>query len=158
MRKLFLILSILSLLFSCSDKNKLPKGVLPKQKMQEVMWDMIRTGEFLNGFVLYKDTAIDKVAESQKWYNKVYQLHKITKTDFDKSYAYYQGHPVLMKEILDSLSKKQVPVKPAIQDSAAIKDSIKKRIQPSLIDKRIRSIDTLKKRKIIKRKKNYKAV
>ena len=157
MRKLFLTLSILSLLFSCSDKNKLPKGILPKQKMQEVMWDMIRTGEFLNGFVLYKDTAIDKVAESQKWYNKVYQLHKITKTDFDRSYAYYQDHPVLMKELLDSLSKKQVPVKPAIQDSVAIKDSIKKRIPPPVIDRRLKIIDTLKNRKIIKRKKNYKA-
>ncbi|HKZ65001.1 MAG TPA: hypothetical protein VJ111_01530, partial [Chitinophagaceae bacterium] len=66
MRKLVLIFLSFSFLLSCSDKNKLPKGVLPKQKMQEVMWDMIRTGEFLNSFVLYKDTAIDKVAESQK--------------------------------------------------------------------------------------------
>ena len=158
MRSFFLSFLILSFLLSCSDKNKLPEGVLPKQKMQEVLWDMIRAGEFLNGFVFYKDTAVDKVAESQKWYNKIYQLHKITKSGFDKSYTYYQAHPVLMKELLDSLSKKQVPVKPATQDSAAIKDSIIKRIPPPLIDRRLKIIDTLKKRKIIKKKKNYKAV
>ncbi len=157
MRNFFLSFLILSFLLSCSDKNKLPKGVLPKQKMQEVMWDMIRAGEFLNGFVLYKDTAIDKVAVSQKWYNKVYQLYKITKTDFDRSYAYYQDHPVLMKELLDSLSKKQVPVKPAIQDSTAIKDSIKKRIFPAINDTQRKIIDSLRKRKIMKRKKNYKS-
>ena len=110
------------------------------------MWDMIRAGEFLNGFVFYKDTTVDKVAESQKWYDKIYQLHKITKSGFDKSYTYYQAHPVLMKELLDSLSKKQVPVKPATQDSVAIKDSIKKRIPPPLIDRRLKIIDTLKKR------------
>src|SRR3990170_4802307 len=143
MRKLVLIFLSFSFLLSCSDKNKLPKGVLPKQKMQEVTWDMIRTGEFLNGFVLYKDTAIDKVAESQKWYNKVYQIHKITKADFEKSYAYYRDHPVLMKELLDSLSKKQIPVKPPGQGTQISKDSLNKKDTFTIGNKRKRIIDTL---------------
>ena len=44
----FLIVTIFFLLYACSDKDKLPEGVLPKQKMREIMWDMIRAGEFLN--------------------------------------------------------------------------------------------------------------
>jgi len=129
----------------------MPKGVLPKKKMQEVMWDMIRAGEFLNSYV-YKDTSIDKVAESQKWYSKIYQLHKITKTDFDKSYAYYQAHPVLMKELLDSLSKKQAQPKiPPGQGTQASKDSLNKKDSSTSDNKRKRIIDTLNRKRILKK-------
>ena len=84
MRKFLLIGLICSSLFNCSDKNKIPAGILPRQKMQEVVWDMTRTAEFLNVFVFNKDSSIDKIAESEKWYNKVYQLHKTTKKEFEK--------------------------------------------------------------------------
>ena len=36
-----------------------------------------------------------------------FQIHHITRQDFDKSYAYYRQHPDLMKIILDSLSRRQ---------------------------------------------------
>lgn len=154
MRKFFLIFLILTFSFSCSDKSKMPQSVLPKQKMQEVMWDMTRAGEFLNGFVLYKDTAMDKAAESQKWYDKIYQLHKITKSDFEKSYAYYQDHPVLMKELLDSLSKKQVPPPQYGQSSSVSKDSLNKKDTSAPDGKRKRLIDTLSRKRILKKKFN----
>lgn len=72
------------------------------------MWDMLRAGQFLNDFVFTKDTSIDKVAESLKWYDKVYQIHGITKDQFIKSYHYYKDHPGLMKRILDSLGKNTI--------------------------------------------------
>ena len=50
--KLFLILLLLPFVFACSNKNDLPEGILPPPKMQEVMWDMIRAGEFLNALYL----------------------------------------------------------------------------------------------------------
>ena len=93
-------------LVSCKDKNQIPKGVLPEEKMQEVMWSMIYAGEFLNAYVLNKD-SVDKVAESSRIYGQVFQVHHITREEFDKSYSYYREHPELMKVILDSLSKKQ---------------------------------------------------
>lgn len=136
MSKLFLILLMLPFAVACSHSNEVPKGILPRQKMQEVMWDMIRAGEFLNSFVFYKDTAVDKVAQSQKWYNKVYQLHKITKKDFDKSYAYYQRHPVLLKELLDSLSKRQVPVQQYGQRASVSKDSLNKKGKSAIDNKK----------------------
>ena len=154
MRKFLLVCSLFSLLFSCSNKDKIPAGVLPKQKMQEVVWDMTRTAEFLNGFVFNKDSSIDKIAESQKWYNKVYQLHKTTKEEFERSYSYYQAHPDLMKELLDSLSKKTMATRPPkpTKDSTTRGDSIKKRIPPpfkSEIQNRI--IDSMRKRRIQKK-------
>ena len=130
----------------------MPKGVLPRKKMQEVMWDMIRAGEFLNSYLFNKDTSLDKIAESQKWHNKIYQLHKITKRDFDRSYAYYESHPVLMREILDSLSKKQVQPKiPPGQGTQTSKDSMNKKDSITLKNKRKRIIDTLNRKRILKK-------
>ena len=157
MRKLFLILLILSFVFACSNKNDLPDGILPRPKMQEVMWDMVRAGEFLNSFVFSRDSVIDKPALSQQWYRKIYQVHKISKTVFDKSYRYYQDHPLLMKIILDTLSKKQVPFKIPGQGNVHATDSIKKKFLRPVTDTQNKIIDSLRKRRLLK-KRNYKAV
>ena len=151
MRKLLLIFSVLIFLVSCKDKDKIPKGVLPEKKMQAVMWDMIRAGEFLNGFVLNKDTLMDKAAESQKWYNKIYQIHRITKSDFDKSYAWYQDHPLLMKVILDSLSKKQVWERKPAQITVSA-DSVNRRDTPVIKAPNKRIFDSLGRKRILKKK------
>ncbi|MGZ8557904.1 MAG: DUF4296 domain-containing protein [Chitinophagaceae bacterium] len=152
-----MILLILSFVLACSNKNDLPEGILPPPKMQEVMWDMIRAGEFLNGFVFSRDSSIDKPAVSQKWYIKIYQVHKISKTVFDKSYAYYQEHPLLMKSLMDSLSKKQVPFKPPVQISAPVKDSVIKKLTLPSIEQKKKIIDSLKRRRILK-KRNFKVI
>ena len=151
MRKLLLIFSVLIFLVSCKDKDKIPKGVLPEKKMQAVMWDMIRAGEFLNGFVLNKDTLMDKAAESQKWYNKIYQIHRITKSDFDKSYAWYQDHPLLMKVILDSLSKKQVWERKPAQITVSA-DSVNRKDTPVTRGPNKRIFDSLGRKRILKKK------
>lgn len=105
MKKLLFLIIILSLGISCADRNAVPKDVLPRDKMQAVMWSMISAGEYLNAYAL-KD-SVDKVEVTSKAYGDVFQIHHITKQQFDKSFAYYRDHPDLMKTILDSLSKKQ---------------------------------------------------
>lgn len=108
MRKFYLLFAITLVIIACSDNKKVPKGILPPLKMQEVLWDMVSAGEFLNGYILIKD-SVDKTAASAKEYGQVLQFHHITKEEFEKSYLYYRQHPVLMKVILDTLSKRQVP-------------------------------------------------
>ena len=106
MRNLLFFLSALIFIISCGDNNKVPNDILPKEKMQSVLWSMISAGEFLNAYVLNKD-SVDKIAESSRVYGQVFQIHHISKDEFDRSYLYYRLHPDLMKTILDSLSKKQ---------------------------------------------------
>ncbi len=101
----YVLFFALCILVSCSNKDKVPKDILPAEKMQAVLWSMINAGEFLNGYVL-KD-SVDKIAETSKVYGQVFQIHRISKEQFDKSYLYYRQHPELMKIVLDSLSKKQ---------------------------------------------------
>lgn len=109
MRKLcFLLYFFIFLIpFSCSDRMKIPKGVLPRDKMEQVLWDMISAGEFLNSYTAGND-SIDKLSESAKLYGKVLKMHNVTLEEFNKSYSYYQLHPELMKSVLDSLSKKEM--------------------------------------------------
>ena len=125
MRYFFLVL-LCFVVLACSRK-KLPPGVFPRDKMEDVIWDMMRTGQFLNNFVLYKDTTINIPGETRRWYDKVYQLHSITKAQFDKSYTYYRQHPDLMKEVLDSISKRTNNVPPG-QEKATPPDSARKKL------------------------------
>lgn len=159
MKPLFLIFTTFILLNACSDKDKLPKDILSKQKMREVMWDMIRAGEFLNNFVLNKDSAIDKVAESQKWYDKIYELHKTNEAEFDKSYAYYKAHPLLMREVLDSLSKRQANARPVpYNDNPSKGPALIKRDTIRATDSIRRLSDSLLRKRIIKKNKPLKPV
>jgi hypothetical protein len=151
MRKLF-FLSAIIFVFACSDADKVPKDILPKQKMQAVLWDMIRAGEFLDIYA-FRDTVTDRNAKALEWYDNIYRLHQVSKTAFQKSYAWYRDHPSLMKEVLDSLSKKQTaPPQPppvTISDSVRRADSQKK--SPNLLPDNDRLIrDSLKRKRLRK--------
>ncbi|HMR93282.1 MAG TPA: DUF4296 domain-containing protein [Chitinophagaceae bacterium] len=102
-----LMLFTVFLSFHCGDKDKRPSGVLAAEKMENVLWDMMRAGEYLNTHVLYTDTSIDKVAESKLWYDKIFTIHGITKTDFDKSFKWYKQNPGKMAVLMDSISKRK---------------------------------------------------
>lgn len=105
MRRMVTALLLLSVL-SCGKPDKVPDGVLPPAKMQEVLWDMIQADEFLRNYVIHRDTLDDDTLSSMKVYDRVFQLHGTSRPEFDSSYNYYRRHTLLLKEILDTLSKR----------------------------------------------------
>lgn len=125
MRQFVILFSFSILIVACSSKNKIPKDILPKEQMEDVLWDLLRGSEFLEIYRFSKDSSIDKAAKAQEWYDEVFRLHKTNRHSFEKSYTWYQHHPEIMKEVLDSLSNKTAPgYKPPGQstvDSSAIK-------------------------------------
>jgi Domain of unknown function (DUF4296) len=127
MRFLLLLLFILFLLPGCKKSNKVPDGVLPPPKMQQVMQDMMKADQFLSDYVLNKDSTKDKDRESIQLYNRVFTLHNITKEDFAKSFAFYKAHPVQLQALMDSISKQKL----AIPSVAADSDTTKKSAAPS---------------------------
>ena len=148
MRLLLLNVLLVLIVGSCGEKNQLPKGILPKPKMREVMWDIVRAEEFLNSFVMYRDTGIDKAAIAKLWYDKVYKIHGISEADFEKSYSYYKDHD-LLKEVLDSLAKKAPPAQP-VKDTTLKRDTLKTTDTVSMFGRK-RLLDTLKKKRILKK-------
>ena len=44
MKTLYILITSL-IIFSCNQKDKIPKGVLEKDKMQAVLWDVLQADE-----------------------------------------------------------------------------------------------------------------
>ena len=91
----------LILFFSCTQKTKIPDAILPPEKMEKLLMDMLRAEEFLNQ--RQPDSATVDSFNRIKLYQSVLTLHKTTKEDFKKSFTFYEAHPDLLKTVLDSM-------------------------------------------------------
>jgi hypothetical protein len=87
---------------SCVSNDKLPAGILKPEKMQAVLWDVIKAEAFTNEFIK-KDSAKNATAENVKLQQQIFAIHKISNTDFYNSYDYYKSNTVVFKKIVDSM-------------------------------------------------------
>jgi hypothetical protein len=89
---------------ACISKNSPPRGIIQKDTMRNIMWDMIQADQYSKIFLTKDSCAINVKDETIKLYQQVFQIHHTTKEEFDKSYQYYLAHQDLNKLIFDSLS------------------------------------------------------
>jgi hypothetical protein len=101
----YILFFLLILVFACSSRESLPDNVLPKEKMQAVLYDIFKADELANQFK-NNDSAKSAMLWHTELYDKVFKLHKVSKEDFSKSFKFYQARPDLMKPMLEALSKK----------------------------------------------------
>lgn len=94
---------ILLFLVACSEKNKTPKGVLPPDRMEAVLADVLVADVYNNERIL-KDSSLLLPKENAAYFLKVFQLHNTTKNEFIRSYHFYLRRPDLFKLITDSVS------------------------------------------------------
>ena len=100
----------------CSDKNRVPRGILPKDKMELVMWDMAQADQYA-ALYLTKDSAhIDRKVETMRLYEEVFRLHETTPEQFRKSYHYYLDHPELNQLLFDSVITRGVRARSEMYD------------------------------------------
>jgi len=130
--------AIVCFLVSCTDKDKIPVGILPKEKMQLVIWDMIQAERFRESFI--RDSSQNLKAETFKLYAQVFETHKVSKDEFIKSYKFYMSRPDIARGMFDSLATKanrrrEEMYKPKPLDTAQLKqqaiDSAKKAVPQS---------------------------
>jgi hypothetical protein len=91
------------ILAGCSDKDRVPGNVIPKEKMEKILWDIIQAERFSASF-LVKDSTKNVKTETFKLYEQIFRLHKITRDEFVKSYKFYLSRPDIAKVMFDSLS------------------------------------------------------
>ena len=103
MTRLFLFLLLMGFATACG-KNDRPKDLIPQQKMERVVWDMVQADEFITNFVLKDSAKVNVNQERYKLYNKVLGVHNITKEQFQRSYNYYASRPKESKLLFDSLA------------------------------------------------------
>lgn len=93
------------LLYSCGNKNGIPQGILKQEKMQAVLWDVLRADAFAFQFIT-KDSAKKPEVEMAKLQQQIFATHKTTREEFYKSYDYYKVHPEIIQPMLDSMINK----------------------------------------------------
>ena len=153
MRGWLFIPVVLFLLAACKGKKKIPEGILQPPQMQAVLWDVMRADQFLNNYVFNKDTTLNKVSESLKFYEQIFAIHEINQEQFQESFTFYKEHPDLMMVIMDSMSRSPVvaPVQlsepvPAVTAPVMITDSI----QPPQLPLRRDTLTRLQKKKALR--------
>lgn len=102
MMKISTLLMGLILMGSCGNNDQAPAGLLKPEKMQAVLWDVIKADAFTTEFIK-KDSSKNAVAENLKLQQEIFAIHKITKADFYTSYDYYKTNTVEFKKIIDSM-------------------------------------------------------
>ncbi|MFI5221494.1 MAG: DUF4296 domain-containing protein [Bacteroidia bacterium] len=111
----YLSLFILLILFSCSPENsgnKLPEGILSKEKMTDMLAD-IHTAEALVRMTPHLgDTNTQTVIN---YYAFIYKKHGVSEADFKKSFEFYVHQPILFdsiySDVITKLSDKEVRVR-----------------------------------------------
>jgi hypothetical protein len=81
--------------------------VLPKEKMEKVMWDVAQSSEFLNGYVYYKYPEQNRAALNEAMLQKVFKIHNITREQFNQTLDYYEKRPDELKAVVDSIVSRQ---------------------------------------------------
>ncbi len=92
------------LLAACSGSS-VPDNVLPPEKMEVVLYDVIRADEMVD-FLKLSDSTWQPFSRRTDLYDSIFQLHKVKKETFQNSLRFYQGRPDLLKEVLEALQKK----------------------------------------------------
>jgi len=98
-------LSAICLLFfvSCRQRETIPNDILHPEKMEKVLWDMVRADQFVTDYILTRDTLLKADSESIRMYQQIFRIHNISREDFKKSYYFYQTHPDFLKPVVDSI-------------------------------------------------------
>ena len=102
--KWILILIVLTSLCSCTNKSKVPSDVIPKQKMELVLWDMIKADRFAVQYILRDSLVEDKETKRFETFELVFQVHDISSQEFIHSMKFYMSRPDLTKVLLDTIS------------------------------------------------------
>jgi hypothetical protein len=93
-------------IFSCSAKQEIPKDILSQEKMEAVLWDMMRADDFVSIFER-KDSTRTTKDKSTSLYQEVFRIHQTDRSQFEKSVNFYNLHPDLFKTVVDSLEKRK---------------------------------------------------
>jgi len=103
MMKGLVVLILFFCMAGCTNKGAGLSGILDKEKMQAVMWDVIGADVFTEQFIK-KDSSKNAAVENMQLQNKIFTIHNVSREEFYKSYDYYVEHTNLMKTMLDSMT------------------------------------------------------
>ena len=109
MRTFFLGACTTIFILSCKNNNEVPASILPVNKMKVVLRDMMQADIFVNDYILSSNPSLNKDSVRLIKYSEVLAIHQISKLQFQKSFNYYQLHPLQLKTVMDSIGMAAAP-------------------------------------------------
>jgi hypothetical protein len=101
MKRFFL--SLFTIIFAgCSAPDQTPSGIISAEEMKPLIWDVMKA-QNLAQQMAKRDSTLNDSIETVRLTEKVFNIYKINKEEFRKSYDWYIKHPTVLKEIVDSL-------------------------------------------------------
>ena len=91
------------LIVGCSEKDNIPSGILDKEEMGSVLWDMMQADQYASSYLIKDSAKVNVKMETLKLYEEVFRLHKVSREEFRKSFQFYQDHPDITRVLFDSL-------------------------------------------------------
>ena len=92
------------LVIACGNKDRIPSGIIPKDSMQHILWEMIEADQYAKEMLKRDSAKSNHRGDNRKLYQEVFDIHHISREQFRESYQFYVGRPDLIKEIFDSLA------------------------------------------------------
>lgn len=107
----FLYSVLVVFIFSACNDKAVPADILPQQKMEKILWELLEADEWaLHNYPL--DTTARKQAALQH-YATIYQMNGVDAATFRRSYDYYSERPALLSPVLDSVRNRATQPAPA---------------------------------------------
>ena len=104
--RIIVVLFAVVFLAACTDKNRVPSDILSKEKMGDIIWDMVQAEQYSAIYVSKDTPKINLRTEDLHLYQKIFQMHQVSKDEFSKSLQYYEDRPELLRTVFDSLLSK----------------------------------------------------
>lgn len=129
MKQILALITCFLLVSACGR----PKGILPQDKMEAVLWDIAKGSDFVNSNVYYRYPQLNRAAVNQEMLNQIFTIHQVTKESFYKSLDYYQREPDVYIAMLDSIKTRQTRAQPGFRqnpsDSARAAQASKQQVK-----------------------------
>ncbi|HVK98058.1 MAG TPA: DUF4296 domain-containing protein [Flavisolibacter sp.] len=100
-----LLFVFLAAFISCNPKDKVPKEVLPVDKFEDILFDVMKADELVEFRQMF-DTSFQQVQKRLNYYDTIFNIHQVDKNTFQRSLQFYQTKPEFLKVIFDSLQQK----------------------------------------------------
>ena len=114
----FVVVLCCFIFVACSEGSKVPAGIIPQDKMQAILWDMLQADRFATQFL---NDSLKRALDIQRFaqYHTVFAIHNIEKKEFFESFNYYLSRPDITRTIFDSLTQHANRLRPTLYQESS---------------------------------------
>lgn len=109
MRGVVVAILFITVYTGCTDRTKVPEGILSKDAMRDLVWDLMQVDVYSrqHSGINMRDSLEAYKTKRTVFYQQVLDLHNTSRTAFNKSLDYYMSRPDLTQVIFDTLAARQ---------------------------------------------------